>query len=42
MIEVSVRANGVFPKLQNIGDVSGHLGKDPLALFFYPKANTAG
>lgn len=42
MIETTVREGAAFPRLPNLQDLMGHLGKDALVLFFYPKANTGG
>jgi peroxiredoxin len=31
-----------FPSLAAFGDLAGNLGKRPVVLYFYPKANTGG
>lgn len=31
-----------FPPLPHLGDLRGHLGNDPVVLFFYPAAATGG
>lgn len=39
---VHVAVGQPFPRLPNLDDLDGHLGKDPVVLFFYPKAGTPG
>lgn len=31
-----------FPVLPHLGDLFGHLGRDPVVLYFYPAAGTGG
>jgi peroxiredoxin len=31
-----------FPRLPALGDLGGNLGRRPVVLYFYPKANTGG
>jgi peroxiredoxin Q/BCP len=38
----SVGPGDPFPRLPSLGDVAGHLGKDPLVVYFYPAAGTSG
>ncbi len=39
---MQISEGAAFPQLPNLGDLDGHLGKDAVALFFYPAANTGG
>lgn len=38
----ALREGESFPALPNLGDLEGRLGRDPIVLFFYPKAFTGG
>lgn len=38
----TLREGDPFPELPNLGDLAGYLGRDPVVLFFYPKAFTGG
>lgn len=39
---LAVKEGARFPKLPNLGDLHGNLGRRAVVLFFYPKANTSG
>lgn len=39
---MEIHEGAEFPRLPNLGDLDGHLGKEAVALFFYPAANTGG
>ncbi|MDA8345078.1 MAG: hypothetical protein M0Z66_06300 [Thermaerobacter sp.] len=42
MVKLSIWEGAAFPRLPNLDDLEGRLGKDAVALFFYPAANTGG
>ena len=39
---VSVSVGEAFPRLANLGDIGGRLGRRAFVLFFYPAALTGG
>jgi peroxiredoxin len=38
----AVSVGDAFPRSRGLGDLDGHLGKDPVVLYFFPKAFTGG
>jgi peroxiredoxin len=39
---LTLREGDPFPRLPNLGDLEGSLGRRPVVLFFYPKAASPG